>query len=89
MAQIWHSGVIARVPVFLYHFCRKRCAELDYYEVLDFCAFDVEKAAEMVRQYKAIMEVLDEIGLEKMEPEPDRAACGRLCCPCCFPCARS
>lgn len=41
----------------------------DFFEVLDFCAFDVDKAVEMASQYTSdvIKETLDEIGLERME----------------------
>lgn len=60
---------------------------MDFYEILDYCAFDIEKAVEMAKRYKTIREVLDEIGLEELEPESDRSACGRLCCPCRCPCA--
>lgn len=46
----------------------------DFLEVLDFCAFDVDKAVEMTKEYctiDVIKETLNEIGLERMEPEPD------------------
>lgn len=38
----------------------------DFFEVLDFCAFDVDKAVEMYTS-DVIKETLDEIGLERME----------------------
>lgn len=63
---------------------------MDFYDILDFCAFDVQRASEMASEYRCTQEIvkeaLDEIGLEKMEPEPYVTRCGRLCysrdCPC-------
>lgn len=45
---------------------------MDYYELLDMYAFDVDKTAEVVR------EMLNEIGLEKMESKPHEQVSRRL-----------
>jgi len=48
---------------------------MDFYEILDFCAFDVTKASEMASQYlsqpKAVEEATKDSGLGKLESEPD------------------
>lgn len=41
----------------------------DFYEIMDFCGFDLQKANEIVKQYEpwmkdAIEEVLNDVGLE-------------------------
>ena len=46
----------------------------DYLDLLSICAYDVEKATEIIK------EVLDEVGLEKLESKSDRALGGRLLC---------
>ena len=53
---------------------------MDFYEILDYCAFDVDEAK------KVIEEVLTEVGLEKLESESDSKDGWRLCCACCCPC---
>ena len=61
---------------------------MDFYELLDMYAFDVEKASEVARQRNDVEEVLKEVGLEKMEPESYVTICGRLCCTSGCPCLR-
>lgn len=44
------------LPLFCYTFFRipKDVVDLDYMEILSFCAFDVQKAHEMAKQYGVI-----------------------------------
>ena len=47
---------------------------MDYYEILDFCAFDVDQSSAMAEEFKCpwdvIEEALTEVGLERMESQP-------------------
>jgi len=57
----------------------------DFFEILNYCAFDVDKASKMADGYcttEVIKEALDEIGLERMESKSHGSPCGGLCHPC-------
>lgn len=55
---------------------------IDYYEILSFCAFDVDKAHEIV-------EGMQRERVEENESESMREVCGRLRRPRCSYCAGS
>ena len=45
----------------------------DFFEMLKFCAFDVDAASEMAKTQcpqEVIEEAMKDIGLERMEPKP-------------------
>ena len=48
---------------------------MDYLEIMDFCGYDLKAADKMAQEFPpcVIKEALDEIGLERLEPEPDRS----------------
>lgn len=48
---------------------------MDFLEIMEICAYDLEAASEMVNccSPDVVEEVLTEIGLEKLQPEPDGA----------------
>ena len=50
---------------------------MDYMEIMDLCAFDPDAARQMIREEyctpDVVEEVLSEIGLEKIQPKPNRA----------------
>ena len=57
----------------------------DFFEILNYCAFDVDKASKMADGYcttEVIKEALDEIGLERIQPKPDGPSRGGLRCSC-------
>ncbi|MBO6092849.1 MAG: hypothetical protein J6P40_04365 [Oscillospiraceae bacterium] len=55
---------------------------IDYYEILSFCAFDIDKAHEIV-------EGMQRERVEENEPKSMREVCGRLRCKGCSRCAGS
>lgn len=55
----------------------------DFYEILDYCAFDVGEASDIAKKCCAeevIKEVLGEVGLDRLEPKSSRTTCRRLRC---------
>ena len=63
---------------------------MDYLEIMDFCGYDVDAADRMAKKMIAsdlIKEVLEEVGLDKLEPKSDGEKSWRLCSKSCERCA--
>lgn len=76
-------GDIAEGPFFVYYMTindihRGDITEMDYLELLDFVAYDIEAARKLIEE----MREKDE-RVEKMESQPVREECWGLRCPCC------
>lgn len=79
-------GDIAEGPFFVYYMTindihRGDITEMDYLELLDFVAYDIEAARKLIEE----MREKDE-RVEKMESKPVRKERGGLRCPCCSCC---
>lgn len=53
---------------------------MDYLELLDFVAYDVEAARKVIEELR---EAKKSERLEKVQSQPVREECWGLCCPCC------
>ena len=54
---------------------------MDFLEIMDICAYDIDDAKEMANRCcstDVVEEVLSEVGLEKIQPESASTGCWRL-----------